>query len=306
MSTLILHHYEMSPFSEKVRAMLGYTQLPWQSAITREMPPRPMVARLAGGYRKIPVAQMGADVFCDSRIIASEIAALGNRPALALENCTAEAQTFVQRVDLEVFFACIMAGGSKELRATVRQSMSLWDIARFAWDRINIGRTAKVKLPGIKQARPLLMAHLQQVESMLAAQPYLFGAEPCHADFSAYHSLWFVRDLGKKRFIADYPNTTAWLDRIKAFGHGTRTEISGETALQIARDAKPRAIEEAATQDAAIGRQVVIAPSDYGRDGTEGTLVGSLPHRWILARDAADLGTVHVHFPKAGFVMQQL
>ena len=53
MNDLILHHYAMSPFSEKIRAMLGYAQVNWQSCITREMPPRPLLARLAGGYRKI-------------------------------------------------------------------------------------------------------------------------------------------------------------------------------------------------------------------------------------------------------------
>ncbi|HBC20217.1 MAG TPA: glutathione S-transferase family protein, partial [Alcanivorax sp.] len=53
MSDLILHHYALSPFSEKVRAMLGYAGLDWQSVTVREMPPRPMLAPLAGGYRKI-------------------------------------------------------------------------------------------------------------------------------------------------------------------------------------------------------------------------------------------------------------
>ena len=90
MPDLILHHYPMSPFSEKIRAMLGYSRMHWQSVLTREMPPRPLVASLAGGYRKIPVAQIGADIFCDSRTIAREIAILANQPALALENCSPE------------------------------------------------------------------------------------------------------------------------------------------------------------------------------------------------------------------------
>lgn len=70
MSEFILHHYVLSPFSTKIRAMLGQAGLDWRSAITREMPPRPVLEVLAGGYRKIPVAQIGADVFCDTRVIA--------------------------------------------------------------------------------------------------------------------------------------------------------------------------------------------------------------------------------------------
>jgi glutathione S-transferase len=266
MSGLILHNYAMSPFAEKMRSMLGYAQLEWQSVTTREMPPRPMLARLAGGYRKIPVAQMGADVFCDTRVIASEIATLSNKPLLALENCSPDVQAFVKEVDLEVFFDCIMAGGSKRLRDKVR------------------------------------LAHLQRMEGRIK-HDFLFATEPCHGDFSAYHSLWFIRDLGERSFINDYPNTIAWMDRMKAFGHGKRIEISAEAALAQARSAQPRAVPDELRQDSLIGRTVSIAPSDYGRDATTGTLVGSGPHRWILARESGDLGTVHVHFPRAGFTL---
>ena len=74
MNSLILHHYTMSPFSQKIRSMLGYTGIQWQSVITREMPPRPLLETLTGGYRKIPMAQIGADIFVDTRTIAAEIA----------------------------------------------------------------------------------------------------------------------------------------------------------------------------------------------------------------------------------------
>ena len=40
MSELILHHYTLSPFSEKARAMFGYAGLEWQSVTVAEMPPR--------------------------------------------------------------------------------------------------------------------------------------------------------------------------------------------------------------------------------------------------------------------------
>lgn len=305
MSGFILHHYAMSPFSEKVRAMLGYTGMEWQSHVTREMPPRPAMAQLAGGYRKTPVAQQGADIFCDSRVIASEIAAASGKPLLALENCSDPVRAFVQEVDLDIFFACIMAGGSKQMREKARQSMSLLDLARFAWDRLQIGRTAKVKIVKPREAMPKVRAHLARMESLLQ-QDFLFGPEPCHGDFSAYHSLWFVRDLAERHFVSEYPKTTAWMDRIKAFGHGSRVEISTESALEQARKAQPRAIADEHRQDALIGKKVNVAPSDYGRDATSGTLVGSTPERWILARQSGDLGTVHVHFPKAGFVLMPL
>lgn len=302
MTTLILHHYPMSPFSQKIRSMLGYTRQSWQSVITREMPPRPMVARLAGGYRKIPVAQIGADIFCDSRTIATEIARLSGRPELALENCSAEVQAYASNVDLDIFFACVLAGGSKKLNRKVRQSMSLLDIGRFLWDRINLGRKASVKIVGLRQARPRALEHIAEVEARLQ-DDFLFGAHPDHADFSTYHSLWFIRDLGESRMINAFPKTMAWMDRMKAFGDGTRTELTAEQALDIAKNATPRPIAEEHRTDPLIGKPVSIAPSDYGQVPTAGTLVGATPTQWILAREEKGLGTLHVHFPRQGFVL---
>jgi glutathione S-transferase len=302
MSGIIFHHYDWSPFSEKIRVMFGYTGAKWQSHLTREMPPRPVIDQLAGGYRKTPTAQIGADVFCDSHIIAREIADIYKKPLLALENCGSDVQAFVKEVELKIFFACIMAGGSKRLRQKMWQKMSMLDIARFMWDRIGMGRKSLVKMPGMRQSEPIVLNYLAQLESRIT-QPFLFGDEPCHGDFSAYHCLWFVRELGERSFINDYLKTVAWMDRMKAFGHGARVEITSQDALAQARNAEPRAIADEHKQDALIGRKVSIAPSDYGRDATIGTLVGSAPERWILARQAGDLGTLHVHFPKPGFVL---
>lgn len=307
MSDLILHHYAMSPFSEKIRAMLGYTQLPWQSVITREMPPRPHLDEvLVGGYRKIPVAQSGADLFCDSRIISSEIAALSNQPALAMENGSDALQQFVQRTDLEVFFACVMSANSKAMARKARASLSWLDLGKLVWDRINMGRKASVKMAGPKQAGPIVTAHLQQLESMLSGNDWLFGSTPTIADFSAYHGLWFIRDLAERSLISHYPRVNAWMDRIKSYGEGQRRDISIADAVSIARAAQPRPIAAADQNDPQINRPVSIAPSDYGQTPTRGVLVGANANRWIIAREHADVGTVHVHLPKQGMKLTVL
>ena len=302
MSDLILHHYPLSPFSEKLRVMLGYAGLPWQSVITREMPPRPQLAALAGGYRKIPVAQIGADVFCDSRTIASEIATLSGKPGLALENCPAEVREYVAAADLEVFLACIMVGGTGKLNQRLRESMSLPDMARFFWDRIGIGLKAKVKGAGFRGARPRVLRHLADVEARLQ-QDFLFGAQPNHADFSTYHSLWFICDMGGSPVVDGYPKTIAWMQRMKAFGHGQPREISAQQALEIAAAAEPRAIAEEHRQDPLIGSKVSVAPTDYGQVPTVGILVGTTPSRWVLMREGADGRRVHVHLPRTDFAL---
>ncbi|MDF2446057.1 MAG: hypothetical protein K0S46_1293 [Moraxellaceae bacterium] len=302
MPDLILHHYPMSPFSQKVRSMLGYAGLPWQSVTVRESPPRPHLVALAGGYRKIPVAQDGADVFCDSRIIAEEIAARAEKPELALGNLGADAQAWVARVDLDIFFACVLAAGNRTLRRKAWDSMSVPDLLRFAWDRVNMGRTATARIVSLREARPVVLAHAAQVEAMLT-QDFLFGRTPDHADFTAYHGLWMIRELAESRMLQGFPRLNAWMDRMRAFGDGTPRPLAIDAALAAARQASPRAIAAEFLTNEMIGSRVTIAPSDYGQVPSEGRLAGATPTRWILAREHADVGTVHVHFPRDGYTL---
>lgn len=302
MSELVLHHYALSPYSEKVRALLGYAGLPWKSVVTREMPPRPMLAALAGGYRRVPVAQAGSDVFCDSRTIASEIAERAGKPELAHESMGDEERRWVANAEGEVFFACILAGGSAALRRKARRTLSLLDGVRFLVDRVGMGRSAAIPMPGFRRSGAILREHLGRVEAALD-RDFLFGDAPRIADFATYHSLWFVRDLGEKPIVGLYPRTVAWMDRIAAFGEGRRSEISAEAALAIARDSAPRAIPAEHTKHEAIGSRVEIAPSDYAQQPTSGELVGSTPSRWIVRREDTRAGSVHVHFPKEGYTL---
>ncbi len=300
MAELILHHYALSPFSEKIRAMLGYGNLSWHSVITREVPPRPLLNPLTGGYRKIPVAQIGADIFCDSRTIASEIAALSGKPELALEHCTKKQQAYIQEVDLELFFACAMAASTLTMGHKFFNALSVPDLARFIWDRANLGRTASVKSLSPGAARKRVIEHLSAVEKRLK-QPFLFGAKPNHADFSTYHSLWFIRHVAESSLVDEFAKTCAWMQRIEAFGHGKHRELSAAQALDIAKQASPRPIAASHQIDPRIGQWMQIAPSDYGQTPTTGKLIGVTDTTWILARQQEQVGTVHVHFPQQGF-----
>ena len=67
---LVLHHYPESPYAEKVRRILGFKGLAWKSVTIPMMMPKPDLLALTGGYRKTPVLQIGADVYCDTDLIA--------------------------------------------------------------------------------------------------------------------------------------------------------------------------------------------------------------------------------------------
>jgi glutathione S-transferase len=82
MARLILHHYDFSPYSEKVRLALGYKHLAWHSVETPMMAPKPDLVPLTAGYRRAPVLQIGADIYCDSLLILREIDGRHPEPTL--------------------------------------------------------------------------------------------------------------------------------------------------------------------------------------------------------------------------------
>ena len=49
MSDLYLHHYASSPFSEKIRLLLGYLDLEWNSVETSIIMPRPLLVMTTPG-----------------------------------------------------------------------------------------------------------------------------------------------------------------------------------------------------------------------------------------------------------------
>ncbi len=73
MADLILHHFDASPFSEKIRVIFGFKGLAWKSCRISRIMPRPDLMPLTGGYRRTPVLQIGADIYCDTQIIIREI-----------------------------------------------------------------------------------------------------------------------------------------------------------------------------------------------------------------------------------------
>jgi hypothetical protein len=250
------------------------------------------------------VAQSGADVFCDTRIISQEIARLANKPELVADNCDAQVQEFVARVDLDIFLACIISAGNLTLLRKVLKESSLLDLGRLLWDRIAMGSKAKVKTNSPKQMKRMVEAHLTDLEGKLESQSFLFGDSPNAGDFSAYHSLWFQRDLAEQPRFKRYPKVSAWLDRLQAYGQGNSTPISADQALEQARAASPRALPDSTQDQALLGKTVSVAPNDYGRIPVEGTLVASTDERWIVARDEDAVGRVHVHLPRQGFVIR--
>ena len=103
MSDLILHHYLNSPFAEKVRLILGHKQLAWKSVLIPMIMPKPELTALTGGYRKTPVLQIGADIYCDTGLICDVLEQLAPTPTLYPDAIKGAARIVAQWADSTLF-----------------------------------------------------------------------------------------------------------------------------------------------------------------------------------------------------------
>lgn len=304
--SLILHHYDASPYAEKIRLMFGWKGMRWHSVLSPPQPPRPNVDPLAGGYRRIPVGQIGADVFCDTFVIAQEVARLAGAPELDPERATGEAAAIAARAEGDVFFAAIGSVPPTTLLGTLLRTAGPVGLLRFAIDRARMMRSANVSAPQGDAARSILQSYLEDLEAHLADRDWVDGEAPSIADFAAFHPLWLHVRVRRRRLDARYAAVARWYARIEAFGHGTPEEWDPEQAFEVARAAKPRPLPGVAGEaDARLGRRVSVAPSDYGTVPVTGTLVAVTSSRCIVARETERFGIVHVHFPLRGFALTE-
>ncbi len=303
--TLILHHYELSPYAEKIRLMFGHKQMRWQSVLSPEQPPRPNVDPLSGGYRRIPIAQIGADIFCDTFVIAQEVANLASAPELDPERVNADAAAIIDQAEGDVFFAAIGSVSPATLLGTLLRRMGLFGTLKFARDRAGMMRDATVKPKQGAAARGVMQAFLVELEQRLSGRDFLVDDNPSLADFSAFHPLWLNVSSSRRPLDPRFAHVVRWYDRIAAIGHGQREEWAPERAFEVAKAAKPRPLPVSTGEpDARIGKRVSVAPSDYGTVSVSGTLVALTPTRCIVERETEPFGPLHVHFPRRGFVIE--
>lgn len=293
----ILHHYPMSPYSEKIRAMCGYAGLNWDSCLTAEAPPRGKLDLLSGGYGRIPIAQAGSDIFCDSNIIADEIAQISKLPALSHTHLQGDALGQRQWFESKLFFACVNRAFSPSLMKRIAKDKGIWNLARFLKDRIQMGMKASIPMGSPKSAPKHIAKALNEMGAVLETQMFLGGESPNLLDFSAYHCFWFLVDVGEKNVLDGHRHVVAWYQRMRAFKSTAVNELTIDDALAQARNTQPRALEKRYLADHRIGSAIVIAPSDYRQVPVSGILVGVDKSRWIVQRDHPETGSVHLHFP---------
>jgi glutathione S-transferase len=306
MKQLILHHYPMSPFAEKIRLIFGLKGLHWSSVHIPNIMPKPDLTALTGGYRKTPVLQIGADIYCDTALIAEVIEALSPQPTLFPSGIAGASRILAQWSDSTLFWTTVAFTMQPAGLAHMFEGVPPETIKAFGDDR-NVFRA---NLPRMRpaDASAAFTLYLERLEETLARQTFFFGSAPSIADFSVYHNMWFLERGGPvAKILESYPALNAWRTRMSAFGHGTHEKLDSEAAIGIAHGAtaEPPAGNIAEAHGISIGEKVIVAATDTGTDPIGGVLYGATSDQISIAREDPRAGKVVVHFPRLGFELRR-
>jgi glutathione S-transferase len=307
MTDIILHHYAASPFAEKVRIGLGLKRAAWKSVDIPNVMPKPDLMPLTGGYRKTPVMQIGADIYCDTQLIMLELDKRLPMPPLLPKGREGEARVITMWIDRLIFSPAVGVVMSQipiegRFGEAFKKDRSEFSGRSFDPERM------RAALPVV---RDQAYALLSLAETMLAdGRKFLLGAEPCLADCALYNPVWFIQQqLGAEAAPLNHlPGITAWSQRLKAMGGSQRTDIRASDALDIAKAAKPGAteVDHSDPSGLKVGQKISVTPDDTGKVPVEGVLVGLSADRVSVARNDPRVGEAVVHFPRAGFIVVPL
>ncbi len=305
MTRIILHNYPQSPVAEKVRVGLGIKGLAWSSVEIPRIPPKPLLMPLTGGYRRTPVMQIGADIYCDSQCILREIERREPLPSFYPGGANGMAWGVSRWTDGELFDQII-----KLVLGAAGDALP----PDFAEDRgrLYLGPDWAEGLKRANADQPhtasQVRAQFGWMDQRLATgRRFMLGDAPGLPDALAYYLVWFLRGRWPDgpAFLTEFPALEAWEARVRAIGHGSVSEMSAGEALEVARAAEPVTAEQADPGDPqglAPGMAVTVAPDlDGGEEAVAGKIQAISREEIAILREDSQVGIVCVHFPRVGY-----
>src|SRR3954452_10890779 len=251
MTDIILHHYGMSPYAEKVRIGLGLKGLAWASVEIPVIMPKPDLTALTGGYRKTPVLQIGADIYCDSQLIMRELERRHPTPSFYPAGGGA-ADALAWWAEKTTFSPA--AGILFAKRPDTLPEGFLEDRAKFSGRNID----PAAMMAAVPNLLDQLRAHFDWLDQMLTdGRSFLQGSAASLADLAAYHPIWFLKqNFGPRAAPLDgFPRLLNWAERIAAIGHGRRRPLTSQQAPSLTPRAPPIPRASADAKDP-IGRKL--------------------------------------------------
>lgn len=303
---VILHHYPQSPVTEKVRIGLGMKKLAWRSVLIPRIPPKPNLMPLTGGYRRTPVMQIGADVYCDSQCILRELERRFPEPSFYPGGSAGMVWGVSRWTDGKFFdqvVGLILGANLENLPPDFAEDRGRlyfgpnWDLKKVA-----------AELPHILSQ---IRAQLGWIDQRLASgRRFILGDTPALPDALAYYLVWFIRGRWSEGpdFLAQFPALIAWEQRVAAIGHGEPSDMDDLEALEIARTAEPATPVQVDASDPlglSARQRVAVVPDGDGGDPEVIGLLCYLDRETVaIMHEEPKVGSVCIHFPRVGYRVQ--
>ena len=302
MNTPILHHFEASPFSEKIRIIFGFKRIAWQSVLIPRIMPKPLLVPLTGGYRRTPVMQIGADIFCDTQIIQREIEARFPEPSLFPGHNRGLPWMTGLWTD-RIFFGTAVLLVFGTLGDKVPQS--------FIDDRTKLRGApfdVKAMTAAVPHHRDQFRAQAAMIEAQLeSGRPFLLG-EFSLVDAGCYMNIWYVRsnlpELADE-LLAAFPRLRDWEARVarSATAHVRIFPARPRCKSQRRHRSRPPGSHRDDFGGRKVSDRVKVSADEPVKTPIEGEIVShSVDHIAIRRRDST-LGEVVVHFPRMGYLV---
>ena len=301
---LILHQYDISPFSQKAQKMMGLKGLSWQSVEMPMIAPKPDVEALTGGYRGTPVLQIGRDVFIDNWMIAralDEFDAAG--PAINAQGGLREAALYAWG---ERLFTPL-------LHAALAAYQSEWD-ADFLADRKRVFPDVDFDTLDVSDPdrRSQVRAYLGTVEAQLGlGQDFLGGAQADSWDIHVWGMVWMIHSAlpALMPIVETFPRLTKWYERMLALGTGDREDVEIDVAWQALKDGLASPLPETPDQEPLapwVGEMVDISAGSADRGSASGRLLAVDQEQVVLGVEPISGEAAQVWFPRFGYHLSKV
>jgi glutathione S-transferase len=303
MSQIILHHYPPSPVSEKIRTGFGLKSLAWRSVEQNRLPERPELFAMTGGYRRIPVMQIGADIFCDTQCMFRELEARFPEPSFFPNQGAGLPFALSRWTDGPLFDAAFRVA-----LAPVADDLPPAFVADRARLYLGIDADMEKERADLPHTLAQLRAQLGWLETRLeTGRPYMLGDAPGMPDLLAWFIVWFIKERYEQaaEFFSEFSMLNGWAERMAAIGHGTPTPMTPADALDVARTTTSVTAEGSDPHDPQglkVGMMVTIAPlTDSGEKAVEGSVRATGRDTIAIVVQNPLCGEVVVHFPRVGY-----
>ena len=278
---------------------MGLKKLAWQSVQIPLIMPKPDLTALTGGYRKTPVLQIGAEIYCDTNRIARELELRHPQPSLFPDGHSGLA--IAASAWSNTAFFNPGAGLSMAVNTEIPEPI-LQDRKNF-FNFMDFDRM-KEEIPHMYTQ---LLAHMELVEEQLAdGRAYFTGDEPGWLDINDYFVVWMARNNVPpvNELLAPYKHMQQWESRMQALGHGERSELDASAAIELALSTEPlpgRGVDASDPLALDEGDSVIVEPDDYGKEPVAGELITLNRNEVSIRRSDERAGDLNVHFPRSGY-----